>query len=187
MTTLLEATSITQSLDLSYRIRELRAEKGLKQSEVARRMRLDPSILSLWEQGKRLVPADRVPGLAEALETDVETLLSGVTNSPALNVARAAARASDELTRAASDCQPHAVALISLLDRSAATPYAPVPTAPEPVVPSGPPPPPIGSLAERRLTKPHLAWCDSSHGAHYDDGSAAPRRVHHHGWVPNGI
>jgi len=46
----------TASLDLSTRMRDLRARQGLKQSEVARRMRLDPSIPSLWEQGKRLVP-----------------------------------------------------------------------------------------------------------------------------------
>ena len=44
----------TASLDLSSRMRDLRARQGLKQSEVARRMRLDPSIPSLWEQGKRL-------------------------------------------------------------------------------------------------------------------------------------
>ena len=58
----------TASLDLSTRMRDLRARQGLKQSEVARRMRLDPSIPSLWEQGKRLVPANRVRALADALE-----------------------------------------------------------------------------------------------------------------------
>src|SRR5690348_15513730 len=69
----------TSSLDLSARMRDLRARQGLKQSEVARRMRLDPSIPSLWEQGKRLVPANRVRALAEALEVTVEELLEGVT------------------------------------------------------------------------------------------------------------
>src|SRR5207244_11202908 len=69
----------TASLDLSTRMRDLRARQGLKQSEVARRMRLDPSIPSLWEQGKRLVPASRVRALAEALEVTVEELLDGVT------------------------------------------------------------------------------------------------------------
>jgi transcriptional regulator with XRE-family HTH domain len=68
-------------LDLSARMRDLRARQGLKQSEVARRMRLDPSIPSLWEQGKRLVPANRVRALAEALEVTVEELLEGVTTS----------------------------------------------------------------------------------------------------------
>ena len=52
------------SLDLSTRMRDLRARQGLKQSEVARRMRLDPSIPSLWEQGKRLL---ELPGLHMAV------------------------------------------------------------------------------------------------------------------------
>ncbi|MGI9147842.1 MAG: helix-turn-helix domain-containing protein [Chloroflexota bacterium] len=71
----------TASLDLSTRMRDLRARQGLKQSEVARRMRLDPSIPSLWEQGKRLVPANRVRALAEALEVSVEELLEGVSGA----------------------------------------------------------------------------------------------------------
>src|SRR5581483_7468015 len=72
----------TASLDLSTRMRDLRARQGLKQSEVARRMRLDPSIPSLWEQGKRLVPANRLRALAEALEVSIEELLEGVTGTP---------------------------------------------------------------------------------------------------------
>src|SRR5438128_12078086 len=71
----------TASLDLSARMRDLRARQGLKQSEVARRMRLDPSIPSLWEQGKRLVPANRVRALADALEVGVEELLEGVSGA----------------------------------------------------------------------------------------------------------
>jgi transcriptional regulator with XRE-family HTH domain len=71
----------TASLDLSARMRDLRARQGLKQSEVARRMRLDPSIPSLWEQGKRLVPANRVRALADALEVSVEELLEGVSGA----------------------------------------------------------------------------------------------------------
>jgi transcriptional regulator with XRE-family HTH domain len=71
----------TASLDLSTRMRDLRARQGLKQSEVARRMRLDPSIPSLWEQGKRLVPASRVRALADALEVTVEELLEGVSGA----------------------------------------------------------------------------------------------------------
>ncbi len=71
----------TSSLDLSTRMRDLRARQGLKQSEVARRMGLDPSIPSLWEQGKRLVPANRVRSLADALEVSVEELLEGVSGA----------------------------------------------------------------------------------------------------------
>jgi transcriptional regulator with XRE-family HTH domain len=69
------------SLDLSARMRDLRARLGLKQSEVARRMRLDPSIPSLWEQGKRLVPANRVRALADALEVSLDELLEGVSGA----------------------------------------------------------------------------------------------------------
>src|SRR5690349_22519545 len=72
----------TASLDLSARMRDLRARQGLKQSEVARRMRLDPSIPSLWEQGKRLVPANRMRALAQALEVSLEELLDGVSGVP---------------------------------------------------------------------------------------------------------
>src|SRR4030081_4081753 len=71
----------SSSLDLSPRMRDLRARQGLKQSEVARRMRLDPSIPSLWEQGKRLVPAHRVRALADALEVSIEELLDGVSGA----------------------------------------------------------------------------------------------------------
>jgi len=71
----------TASLDLSTRMRDLRARQGLKQSEVARRMGLDPSIPSLWEQGKRMVPANRLRALADALEVSVEELLEGVSGA----------------------------------------------------------------------------------------------------------
>jgi len=41
---------------------------------MSRRMGLDPSMPSLWERGKRLVPRSRVPALAAALEVSVEEL-----------------------------------------------------------------------------------------------------------------
>jgi transcriptional regulator with XRE-family HTH domain len=97
----------TASLDLSIRMRDLRARQGLKQSEVARRMRLDPSIPSLWEQGKRLVPANRVRALADALEVSVEELLDGVSGAQ-----RAAT------TKAVSDGPGHSV-MNDLLDERA--------------------------------------------------------------------
>jgi transcriptional regulator with XRE-family HTH domain len=87
----------TASLDLSSRMRDLRARQGLKQSEVARRMRLDPSIPSLWEQGKRLVPANRVQALADALEVTVEELLEGVSGAQ-----RPTAKALSEVTHAST-------------------------------------------------------------------------------------
>src|SRR2546423_12869500 len=85
----------TAPLDLSARMRELRARQGLKQSELARRMGLDPSIPSLWEQGKRLVPANRGRSLAEALEVSDEQVLEGGTGASRSSkiVADAATRA----------------------------------------------------------------------------------------------
>src|SRR6266480_314034 len=98
------------SLDLSARMRDLRARQGLKQSEVARRMRLDPSIPSLWEQGKRLVPANRVRALADALEVSVEELLDGVSGAQ-----RVAA------TKAVSE--PGHAAMSDLVDERAVRPH----------------------------------------------------------------
>jgi transcriptional regulator with XRE-family HTH domain len=84
----------TSPLDLSARMRDLRARQGLKQSEVARRMGLDPSIPSLWEQGKRMVPANRLRALADALEVTVEELLDGVSGAtrPSKSAVDAASR-----------------------------------------------------------------------------------------------
>src|SRR3954469_17397044 len=99
----------TASLDLSTRMRDLRARQGLKQSEVARRMRLDPSIPSLWEQGKRLVPANRVRALADALEVSVEELLDGVSG------------AQRGVTKAVMDSAP--VGVVELIDERALRPH----------------------------------------------------------------
>ena len=91
----------TSSLDLSARMRDLRARQGLKQSEVARRMGLDPSIPSLWEQGKRMVPANRVRALADALEVSVEELLEGVSGAQRRPGRRRSTTSSRQVRRAA--------------------------------------------------------------------------------------
>lgn len=75
-------------LDLSGRLRDIRTRQGLKQSEVARRMGLDPSIPSLWEQGKRPVPANRLQQLAEALGVAVSELIEGVPATAARTAPR---------------------------------------------------------------------------------------------------
>jgi transcriptional regulator with XRE-family HTH domain len=51
---------------------------GRGQREIADRMHLHNSILSLWVRGKRPVPGARIPALAAALEMTVEQLLDGV-------------------------------------------------------------------------------------------------------------
>jgi transcriptional regulator with XRE-family HTH domain len=66
---------LLRAIDLGSRLSELRARLGLKQSEIARRLGVDPSMPSLWEQGKRAVPAPRLAPLAEALGVSLEELV----------------------------------------------------------------------------------------------------------------
>ena len=63
---------------LGKRLGELRTRAGLSQAEVARRLGVDSSIPSLWEQGKRALPPHRLPGLAEALGLREDQLMAGL-------------------------------------------------------------------------------------------------------------
>jgi transcriptional regulator with XRE-family HTH domain len=130
----------TSSLDLSARMRDLRARQGLKQSEVARRMGLDPSIPSLWEQGKRLVPANRVRALASALEVSVEELLEGVSE-PGQRTTGGSLRGLDLLDEHGFGSRGEGGPLMRLLAHQP-------PPEPEPVI-EEPPPPPPWVIAER--------------------------------------
>jgi transcriptional regulator with XRE-family HTH domain len=69
-----------ESFELAIRMREIRVRQGLKQAEVARRMGLNPSVTSLWERGRRLVPRSRVPALAAALGVSVNELHGQATD-----------------------------------------------------------------------------------------------------------
>jgi transcriptional regulator with XRE-family HTH domain len=64
-----------QALYVGEQIKQYREKLGLLQRELAERMHLDPSILSLWEVDRRPVPHPRVEDLATALEVSVEELL----------------------------------------------------------------------------------------------------------------
>ena len=68
----------TVAVNLSPRLRELRRRQGKTQSDISRRLGVDPSIPSLWEQGKRPVPPQRLAALAEALDVPLSELLRGV-------------------------------------------------------------------------------------------------------------
>jgi transcriptional regulator with XRE-family HTH domain len=126
-------------LDLSSKMRELRARQGLKQSQVARRLGVDPSIPSLWEQGKRPVPASRVQALADALGVTLDELLAGT---------EAGSSAADLAFRLPGQGHPYdpSAPLLQLLPQ---TPAA----EPEPV--EEPPPPKIWVVAER---PPLVGW-----------------------------
>jgi transcriptional regulator with XRE-family HTH domain len=63
---------------LGKRLGELRTRAGLSQAEVARRLGVDSSIPSLWEQGKRALPPHRLPGLADALGLREDQLMAGL-------------------------------------------------------------------------------------------------------------
>ena len=64
------------------RLTEFRQRAGIKQADVARRLGVDPSVPSLWEQGKRRVPPKRLRPLAELLGVSVAELL-GTEPAPA--------------------------------------------------------------------------------------------------------
>jgi transcriptional regulator with XRE-family HTH domain len=52
-------------------IRQRREQLGLSQTEVARRVEIrSPEFIGMVEVGKRPIPLDRVPALADALEFD---------------------------------------------------------------------------------------------------------------------
>jgi transcriptional regulator with XRE-family HTH domain len=63
-----------RSFELATRLREIRLRQGLEQAAVAYRIGVSPSVISLWERGRRLVPGHRVPALAAALGVSVEEL-----------------------------------------------------------------------------------------------------------------
>jgi hypothetical protein len=71
----------TVAINLSQRLRELRRRQGKTQSDISRHLGVDPSIPSLWEQGKRPVPPQRLAGLAEALEIPLSELLEGIPDT----------------------------------------------------------------------------------------------------------
>jgi len=173
---------IESSLDLHHNIAELRERAGLKQGELARRLDIDPSIPSLWEHGKRLVPHNRLEALAAALEVTVEQLLEGVAQPLDAIEATLPSRESDAADRAmreASSHSNHADYLNGVL-------------------------PPLPVVVEPRLvdSRVELDWCTSAHGAVGTDGRPvapgtrattpqhpeARRGRHHHGvlapWGP---
>jgi transcriptional regulator with XRE-family HTH domain len=148
----------TASLDLSARMRDLRARQGLKQSEVARRMRLDPSIPSLWEQGKRMVPAARVRALADALEVTLEELLEGVQGAQ-----RPVAKPASE------DSRPGPSAVVELIDERS---VRPVPADDAPV---------LRVVAQATVEPP-----SETNGEAAIEQWVTPERPPLEGWIPEG-
>ena len=64
------------------RIAALRRERGLSQSELARRIQVSPSALGMYEQGRREPSADTMVALADSLGVTTDFLLTGRVASP---------------------------------------------------------------------------------------------------------
>ena len=64
------------------RIAALRRERGLSQSELARRIQVSPSALGMYEQGRREPSADTMVALADSLGVTTDFLLTGRVANP---------------------------------------------------------------------------------------------------------
>ena len=62
---------------LGPRIAALRREAGLSQAELAARLRVSPSAMGMYEQGRREPPADLLVALARELGVTTDFLLTG--------------------------------------------------------------------------------------------------------------
>ena len=60
-------------------IREKRKNKGISQKELAKRIGVDQTAVSMWETGKAMPQASKLPKLAKILECSIEELLDGDT------------------------------------------------------------------------------------------------------------
>ena len=62
---------------LGARIGELRRRAGMSQSELAKRLKVSPSAVGMYEQGRREPSADMLLAIARTLNVTVDYLLSG--------------------------------------------------------------------------------------------------------------
>ena len=67
---------------LGPRIAALRRERGLSQAELAAAIRVSPSALGMYEQGRREPSADTLVALADALAVTTDFLLTGRIAGP---------------------------------------------------------------------------------------------------------
>ena len=69
-------------MNIGERITALRKEKGISQTELAKRMSVSRQAVSKWEQGSSSPDTERLIQLAEILGTEVEYLATGVHPEP---------------------------------------------------------------------------------------------------------
>ena len=73
---------------LGARIAALRRERGLSQGELARRIKISPSAMGMYEQGRREPSMDTLVALSRILQVSTDYLLTGTPTqqeSAALN------------------------------------------------------------------------------------------------------
>jgi transcriptional regulator with XRE-family HTH domain len=75
-----EATVDAFDALMGYTLRALRVDKGVSLAELAVRVDLTPQILSLYEQGVFRLNAERLLGMAQALDTSVESFYAAWNN-----------------------------------------------------------------------------------------------------------
>ena len=59
------------------KIKTLREKAGLKQADLARKLNVGQSAVSMWETGLAMPRTDKLPELAEILGCTVDELLKG--------------------------------------------------------------------------------------------------------------
>ena len=67
---------------LGLRIAALRRTKGWSQAELARRLKISPSAVGMYEQGRREPSLDMLVALAELFDVSADYLLTGRLEAP---------------------------------------------------------------------------------------------------------
>ena len=67
---------------LGHRIAALRRDAGMSQAELARKLRVSPSAIGMYEQGRREPGAELLVAMAEEFHVSVDFLLTGKTRQP---------------------------------------------------------------------------------------------------------
>lgn len=67
---------------LGHRIAALRRDAGMSQAELARRLRVSPSAIGMYEQGRREPGAEILVAMATEFQVSVDFLLTGQTQEP---------------------------------------------------------------------------------------------------------
>ena len=67
---------------LGERIALLRRSRGLSQAELARRLKISPSAMGMYEQGRREPAVDTLVAMARELQVSTDFLLTGKIRTP---------------------------------------------------------------------------------------------------------